>query len=138
MTGRHQGARESSIAHVRSRIRSMESRRKDLLRQLTEVKSSLEECHADLALLRGESLSISDLPYEILARVFELARDPSLKVTPRLPRNEVIFSHVTRRWRQVAIGVPSLWTDILASPHTVLDELRAYLERSRALPLCIR
>jgi hypothetical protein len=134
----HQNEYQTSIAHVRSRIRTLENRKRDLLGQISEVKASLGECHAELAFLRNESSSVSSLPFEILAKTFELARQSSLQGGRTSPRSEVIFSHVARRWRQVALNVPSLWADIVASPQTAPDELTSYLDRSRASPLCIR
>ena len=96
---------------------------------------------------------ISSLPNEILAFIFtrgqymtrtakfpsslqsdsESAEDDSLTL-----KFEVALSHVTSHWRNVAINEPFLWNNICVSSRSSLDELIAYLERSRKCLLNLR
>jgi hypothetical protein len=74
------------------------------------------------------------LPPELLDIVFLFAHhytsdsdDYSPKDMSRLP---LTISHVSRLWREVAIGIAVLWTDIYISPPCSLDLLWTYLHRS--------
>ncbi|OBZ72024.1 hypothetical protein A0H81_07371 [Grifola frondosa] len=50
---------------------------------------------------------------------------------------EVLISHVCRRWRAVALETPSLWTQLNFSRQLPYLRSRAYIQRSRKLPLTI-
>ena len=74
------------------------------------------------------------LPPELLNIVFLFAHyymsnsnDYCPKDISRLP---LIISHVSQLWRDVAVGIAVLWTDIHISPPCSLDLLGAYLNRS--------
>ena len=74
------------------------------------------------------------LPPELLNIVFLFAHhyisdsdDYSAKDMSRLP---LIISHVSQLWRDVAVRIAILWTDIYISPPCSLDLLGAYLDRS--------
>ena len=74
-----------------------------------------------------EPTSISSLPPELLAVIFEIALSKR-RVQYKLPV-EVILSHVSSFWRVVAITTPALWTriDIYSSRS---DCAANYLQRS--------
>ena len=74
-----------------------------------------------------EPTSISSLPPELLAVIFEIALSKR-RVQYKLPF-EVILSHVSSLWRAVAITTPALWTRIdIYSSHS--DCVANYLQRS--------
>jgi len=77
---------------------------------------------------------ISSLPNELLAEIFERGRSKGRSPHPKtkLPF-EVHISHVSRRWRDVAINLPCLWTNIHI--YTTLLWIGEYLERSRSCNL---
>ncbi|KIM81551.1 hypothetical protein PILCRDRAFT_496319 [Piloderma croceum F 1598] len=71
--------------------------------------------------------SVYSLPTEILEQIFSVARPSS----PFQRKGyAVIISHVTRRWRHVALGVARLWTDIYIWLGARDACLISYLERS--------
>lgn len=81
----------------------------------------------------------SNLPNELLAMIFEaympIYREEGPVLGAPLKSGEV-FSHVSHRWRSIALDTPSLWTEI----HYNDQPLRActeYLSRSRKAPLNI-
>ncbi|KZP08103.1 hypothetical protein FIBSPDRAFT_270169 [Athelia psychrophila] len=81
----------------------------------------------------------SNLPNELLAMIFE-ADMPIYReegpVLGALLKSGKVFSHVSHRWRSIALDTPSLWTEI----HYNDQPLRActeYLSRSRKAPLDI-
>ncbi|KAI0066724.1 hypothetical protein BV25DRAFT_1820786 [Artomyces pyxidatus] len=55
----------------------------------------------------------------------------------RTPRFEIIVSHVSQRWRNLAVLSPSLWTNISFCDLGVFEMTRVYLERSRQHRLAI-
>jgi len=79
------------------------------------------------------------LPTELLVEIFRHARADSVYDA----HNEshcypVALSHVCRHWRTVAIGAPTLWTDIRVLEYYTegtKEATRVYLERSRACPI---
>ncbi|KDQ63939.1 hypothetical protein JAAARDRAFT_51996 [Jaapia argillacea MUCL 33604] len=81
---------------------------------------------------------IGTLPHELLADVFDLVSSESAgqRLYPNLP-----LSHVSRRWRTVALATSSLWTEIeisLSSPPS-WSLAEEFLVRSHPLPinLCV-
>ena len=85
------------------------------------------------------NFEFNKLPTELLVEIFRHARADSIYEA----RNEthsypVALSHVCHHWRTVAIGAPTLWTDIrVLEYHTeeAKEATRVYLERSRACPI---
>lgn len=72
------------------------------------------------------------LPPELLSIIFlyihhHTSDGLSAKDTSRLP---LIVSHVSQLWRDVALSIAALWTDIYISPPCSLDLLSIYLDRS--------
>ncbi|KAK0201729.1 hypothetical protein DFS33DRAFT_1015103 [Desarmillaria ectypa] len=55
---------------------------------------------------------------------------------PELPF-QVLVSHVCRRWREVAVEEPSLWTTLAFSYNTPIEKSKFWIERSKGLPLDI-
>ena len=90
---------------------------------------------------------VASVPNEILSAIFEAGchlpprpqpSDSSSETDEWEPPFEILVSHVTRHWRNVAVSTPSLWTQIyIAEQHECLDAAAAYLTRSRCLPLDI-
>lgn len=76
----------------------------------------------------NHTVPLYTLPSEITSLIFGFAKQ-SLSPTEarRLPLK---LSQVTRRWRDIAIGTGSLWTDIDISPPWVSNMIEMYLTRS--------
>ncbi|TDL21167.1 hypothetical protein BD410DRAFT_789923 [Rickenella mellea] len=68
---------------------------------------------------------IERMPDELLAHVFEMAYTPAESAESEFP---VIVSHVSYRFRQVALHTPALWTRLsIAKP---LDRVKTFISRS--------
>ena len=101
---------------------------------------------ADLADFINKA-GVASVPNEILSAIFEAGchllprpqpSDSSSETDEWEPPFEILVSHVTRHWRNVAVSTPSLWTQIyIAEQDQCLDAAAAYLTRSRCLPLDI-
>ncbi|KII86147.1 hypothetical protein PLICRDRAFT_279278 [Plicaturopsis crispa FD-325 SS-3] len=101
--------------------------------------SDTPRCHAN-----SEHTSILHCPDEVLLEIFSYG-DPSYSLW-RLP-SAIIISHVSRRWRRIALSYSVLWTRIWNRSGYVqseeefsypLDLLDTHLERSRPRLLDIR
>ncbi|EPQ54945.1 hypothetical protein GLOTRDRAFT_43416 [Gloeophyllum trabeum ATCC 11539] len=53
------------------------------------------------------------------------------------PEFQVLVSHVCRRWREVALETPNLWTSIDFTEGPPFEKSRAWVERSKGAPLDI-
>src|ERR1700676_2148959 len=80
---------------------------------------------------------IYSLPDEILADIFEVGHTPLSPIpAPRAGLAfEILVSQVTRRWRNVAICTPHIWSRIEISPTTGRHLVAVYLRRSGVVPL---
>ncbi|TEB31473.1 hypothetical protein FA13DRAFT_1814095 [Coprinellus micaceus] len=76
---------------------------------------------------------------ELLVLIFAMVVDAGRTTAADYPNPEVTISHVCRNWRNVALSAPSLWTffhfDGSAAECVPKDRLKAYLKRSKKLPL---
>jgi hypothetical protein len=59
--------------------------------------------------------TIDTLPDETLIAIFEHIRNMSITWTTSVPF-AVVASHVSGRWRSIAIGTTSFWTNIFSVP----------------------
>lgn len=79
---------------------------------------------------------IDILPPEILAEILKVAQPP--KRSRYWIPYEVMISHVSSHWRDVALDTPQLWTRIdIYSLHS-LAWIPSYLARSSTLPIDVR
>jgi hypothetical protein len=72
---------------------------------------------------------IDTLPNEILISIFETVLRMPISWSIDIPF-AVIASHVSSRWRSIAIGTPSFWTNIFISSPKDVGRAASYLERS--------
>lgn len=82
---------------------------------------------------------IQSLATEIMCLIFHTGQNSASgnwKAERRLPF-EVLVSHVSPLWRNIALADPFLWTTLLIAPSTHLRRTRAYLTRSQAFPISI-
>ncbi|KAH7915161.1 hypothetical protein BJ138DRAFT_1176704 [Hygrophoropsis aurantiaca] len=81
---------------------------------LKEALTAVTDKVAKFAEHFNASAHILRLPIEILQMIFELAgrfsSDPNFPCTYDVQPSELDISHVSRRWRDIAIHTPSLWT----------------------------
>ncbi|KIJ67759.1 hypothetical protein HYDPIDRAFT_107247 [Hydnomerulius pinastri MD-312] len=124
-----------------------------LMSMIWATERSLDAMRREASKLQGilrdsETLGISRLPVEIMSLIFKEAAsslDSSSEQpttlfgdeTPEWPktRPELLLSHVSRYWRAVAVGTPSLWTSIRLYVKQSVDLLDLYFARARGMPL---
>lgn len=90
--------------------------------------------------LKTECTSIGSLSDDILADIFTECIEPKCifnyeKMAAARPHwgdpFEIVVSHVSRRWRYVAINLAALWSNIYIVPFQSLKLLEIYLARSQ-------
>ncbi|KAJ7023582.1 hypothetical protein C8F04DRAFT_1401629 [Mycena alexandri] len=90
----------------------------------------LGEMHHLLPSLQRQNLdSLSD---EVLRRIFDYIQSSAEYSHPQL-----LLASVTHHWRELAIGIPSLWTTIRINHDRQISALGEILLRSKNLPVAI-
>lgn len=84
----------------------------------------------------GQTPLINSLPPEILSDIFLHLRQ--IRRYRQLLPFQVSTSHVCRRWRQIAISTPQLWSTITVFSTRSLPCVDEWLRRSGAAPLGVR
>ncbi|KDQ14021.1 hypothetical protein BOTBODRAFT_55749 [Botryobasidium botryosum FD-172 SS1] len=59
---------------------------------------------------RNSFSPINALPVELLSRIFLVGARRDIRDSAPLPLSSIVASHVCRRWRQISLSTPSLWT----------------------------
>ncbi|KIK96663.1 hypothetical protein PAXRUDRAFT_290950 [Paxillus rubicundulus Ve08.2h10] len=137
----HRSAVEKEFAQLMSRIWAAECSLDIMRRRASKL---------GVLLRNSETLGISALPAEILGLVFNeviSSSDPSIEQRPasyglEMPewtftRPELLLSHVSGFWRAVAVGTPSLWTNIRLYVGQSIELAQLYFTRARGLALDI-
>ncbi|KAJ7056640.1 hypothetical protein C8F01DRAFT_1257297 [Mycena amicta] len=131
------GRREQKLVQ---QIASLQLRRENLLREANKVDNSLRIAQAKHGRLLNENAHIHKIPNEILSHIFVLCQQQHGSKAAQIPF-EVLASHVSSMWREIAIGTRLLWTSIVVKvrPRQLLarmvlewklDRVRTYLTRS--------
>ena len=131
-------------------LEDLRIREAGLLSQMQALESSLADVRVQMADMQGANRNAItyNLPVETLTTIFEIGHfEPLSLVTkptrgfvggnwsplpPLPPPFEIVVSSVSRRWRNIALKTPRLWThiyvNIAQSAHELLD---LYLCRSK-------
>lgn len=97
----------------------------------------------------GPRPPVHTLPVELLSRIFRIGSLPDFSDSPFLLKPDqsfysapnsnpqVVISHVCKRWRQIALRTPTLWTSLHIRRASDLDRAKVYLSRcsTSAFPL---
>ncbi|KAF8872616.1 hypothetical protein BD779DRAFT_1572123 [Infundibulicybe gibba] len=67
--------------------------------------------------LRPSQTSITmDLPVDVIQEIFLQCVLAPCRLPPKLAEPRLVLTRVCSAWREVALGVPKLWTDIIVDP----------------------
>ncbi|KAF9533766.1 hypothetical protein CPB83DRAFT_844492 [Crepidotus variabilis] len=125
-------------------IQTLKVKRDNLVKELEAVELDLRNQQAAYSSLLNEESLIYRLPAEIITSVFLICQHWRTVSRPSSRRRTasvwfpIIASHVSRKWRQLALGTPLLWNVIdlpvylppdIHDQH-IMDRVRAHLERS--------
>ncbi|RPD67382.1 hypothetical protein L226DRAFT_135182 [Lentinus tigrinus ALCF2SS1-7] len=112
------------------------------LTALTSLETALQKAVGLIHMLRNEQAPIHRLPPEIMTRIFSLVRrscdDPALTHQEwSFPIYDDRKLHplllVCRRWRELTLNTPLLWSHVMSQPG--IDD--SYLARSASMPLTV-
>ncbi|TFK41415.1 hypothetical protein BDQ12DRAFT_732971 [Crucibulum laeve] len=119
---------------------------RNITTQLVQNQTALVQLQTHLSNLQNARSVALSLPVSIATRIFVLSLELSLR-GPYTSGNgrqkmkipfEHSISHVSKKWREIALGTPSLWTWFNASVSGSADKLKAYLARSQDQLLALR
>jgi hypothetical protein len=136
---------ETRIANLSSMLSSLERELLDWQVALALNEASLKELHICSSNLKPVLPEIKNLlspvkqiPDEIWLQIFRLVHDENVSQRPLLPRPPyaLLLSQVCRKWRELALMAPNLWSriDIVPLPWWTAREqtaIREMIERSR-------
>ncbi|TFK67004.1 hypothetical protein BDN72DRAFT_961333 [Pluteus cervinus] len=106
----------------------LSNNRNDEARQEIDEEITLLEKHLlGLRAARNALAPIYDLPTEVMTTIFLLVFYSS---TPK-GHLSLVLSWVSQRWREIALGIPTLWTVV----DTVKVDIPSYITRSHHNPL---
>ena len=85
----------------------------------------------------GQKVTLADeLPPELLVHIFEMAQNMFFPLEQHLSGSfPFVLGKVSRYWRQVAYGAPTLWSNVDISLRRDLGGLQVYLGRSKDSPI---
>ncbi|KAH7908079.1 hypothetical protein BJ138DRAFT_1158486 [Hygrophoropsis aurantiaca] len=158
-----QNAQEAStraaIKAIEDEVLELEKEKSELLARLTVLEDSICHKRALACSLKNSLAPVRCLPSEILLACFTQAvqnwvtendeidicmmQEESFNADEELrgvewPCSPVFaISHVSRHWRQLAIHMPALWTNLVITPkfELHLDVFRDYIHRASGMPI---
>jgi hypothetical protein len=81
---------------------------------------------------------IASVPPEVLGSILNFVYEESDSDGNKRPNSPIVFSHVCRFWRLVALDNSLWWTRIIVTPPWKLDEVGMFLNRSKERSLDLR
>ncbi|KAI6155683.1 hypothetical protein BKA82DRAFT_991318 [Pisolithus tinctorius] len=127
------------LAEARASLALLEEQERQLLERLCNVRSGVrvQRKRIDELVKRLIPPPISRLPITVLDQIFHLAvNDGDWSVFANLYTKEKL-ARVSRRWRNVILTTPGLWTNIAINPRWSASLVSAHVTRSRECPLDI-
>ncbi|KAF7968471.1 hypothetical protein HWV62_30487 [Athelia sp. TMB] len=114
----------------------------DMLTQFQLVEVALARAKLERAAAENRSIPIASLPHELISRIFEVHRNLHFDSNPWADciAPTIRVSHVSAKWRDIALFTASLWTTVAAFPHYTNEFYHTVIHRSREslLDLTIR
>ena len=113
------------LTEARAELARLEKQEQQLVKDLLHIRAAVRTQRTKLEeLVRQLSAPINRLPNETLLQIIELSVPSSVKL-----------AGVSRRWRDVILHCPSLWTAIKVAPWRHRSLLKAQVARSAELLL---
>ncbi|KAJ7471023.1 hypothetical protein FB451DRAFT_1368159 [Mycena latifolia] len=115
---------DSEQTFIRSVVSETGTRLKDLEKEMSQLRdrlAQLEEEHASLSAYHSQNVAVLSplrrMPPEVLCEIFSWTL-PSVLEALRRGRFDVedspwVLTHISSRWRAVALSTPSLWSQIV-------------------------
>lgn len=131
---------QRELDDLNKRINALQERKHALTLEAFQVHTAIRTLQSRAAHITNKTAPVSRLPSDVLAIIFEESRRlliPWSSVVKRPLSPEVQLSHVSSRWREVALSTPALWTTIRFPILHKETAAMAYLQRCNQAPLNI-
>ncbi|KAF7319819.1 F-box domain-containing protein [Mycena kentingensis (nom. inval.)] len=132
-------------ASLRSQLASIDAERASVHSQITALHAKLAELadarKAVAEQLQAVAFPILTLPTEITAEIFLHYAETVADYYGSLQSAPILLTHICRPWRELALALPKLWTQIFMgdeSSRGIDYLLRLWFERAGSLPLHVR
>lgn len=130
---------EADMAELQLQAEELEIQERRLSSELKACRTSRHRVKATIGNLQNRKAPISKLSDDVLTLIFQSGLETSgVTLMHNMPFS-ILISHVSARWRSIAICDPLLWTTVCITmsnlPASGLHKL--YVERSKYLPLDI-
>ncbi|KAF7972549.1 hypothetical protein HWV62_17756 [Athelia sp. TMB] len=128
-------AEQTRLAALAQQLRECELAKQDLMSRLAELELHTKTIQLEHDSLHNARARVSCIPDDILPLIFKTAAE----ICPPRVHFELVLSHTTRRWRNVALSTPVLWRNIriVRWTQTELDRVSAYLARSGTMAIAL-
>ncbi|KZP03010.1 hypothetical protein FIBSPDRAFT_1055509 [Athelia psychrophila] len=130
-------ARRQLALSLSERLEEIASARLKLPAELDNLDAQERAVCLERSILHNLDAPTSDIPAELLAMIFEADEDMPLSQGLK-PHVGAIVSHVSHRWRKIALSAPRLWSRIryvAGSSH--IEKFHMHLSRSKMAPVDI-
>lgn len=131
---------QKELDDLHKRINTLQESLHALTSEAFQVHTTLRTLQSRAAHIANKTAPVSRLPSDVLAIIFEESRRllaPWSSATSRPLSPEVQLSHVSSRWREVALSTPALWTTIRFPILHKEAAVVAYLQRCNQAPLSV-
>lgn len=130
--------RRKRVQLLSDRLVEIENEKNNLLVQLEDLAAKAAAVRSEHNTLHNLDAPTSELPDEVLASIFEMGTRSNWES----PRDfQVLVSHVSHRWRAIALATAQLWASIRYIvtagdiPSRSTAKVLAYISRSQLSPL---
>lgn len=139
-----QADRQHRIQLLSERLEVVDKARRELISQLESLDAQSQTIRLERSQLHNSDASTSNLPNEVLSMIFEAGITQQESSQSHFGEH---VSHVSHRWRRIALATSSLWTQISYGPIQInkrssfeasVNRGAAYLSRSRLAPVDIQ
>ncbi|KAH7915849.1 hypothetical protein BJ138DRAFT_1141021 [Hygrophoropsis aurantiaca] len=155
----------TTIKNIDDELLELKKQESDLFARLHLLQDTIARKQARSGRLKNSLIPAYRAPNEILLACFNQAVQSwlteSAETDERIAKNYVegeyrpekprafpcthtpaiAISHVSHRWRQVAINVPSFWTNLAIAPRLErqlnIPQLRDYIDRAKSMPVTL-
>ncbi|KZP32574.1 hypothetical protein FIBSPDRAFT_1036723 [Athelia psychrophila] len=130
-------ARRQRALSLSERLEEIASARLKLPAELDNLDAQERAVRLERSILHNLDAPTSDIPDELLAMIFEADEDIPLSQGFE-SHVGALASHVSHRWRKIALSTPRLWSRIrYVAGSTHMEEFHVYLSRSKMAPVDI-
>ncbi|KZP32569.1 hypothetical protein FIBSPDRAFT_479268 [Athelia psychrophila] len=131
-------ARRQHALSLSERLEEIASARLKPFAELDDLDAQARVVLLERNTLHNLDAPTSDIPDELLAMIFEAHEDMPLSRGLE-PHFGALVSHVSHRWREIALATPTLWSRVrfVVGKRKSWEQFHLYLSRSKLAPVDI-